>query len=294
MNRTNTQSVCNIKVEPTLDDDKSLATKSPVSSDRNHNLKEKEESGENFTVEMISEKDDTDPDKLMDDLLEPLCMNDLDEDGLLPELMTNSDLFGGISFEPLGVSSKVSQASSSMLDDDVSTLMTGDILELTTPDPDETYISQVDIIGRIMTCIHHESNPSMLRKAEIIVHECHVNHHRGDRRFKNLPGTIFERLVDLFGGPKFNEIYQRSQHYSPPHAFVQQMSGYPPVTDPTVPSMLELAVAYGLHMARTAGATENGEEMAKLVRRGAESLNTMNDSERCLFWDFMTIKPGKN
>lgn len=289
--QTNEQGVCNIKVEPALDDDKSLTANSPGSSDRNHTLKEKEETGEKCTLEMISEKDAMDPDILMDDLLEPLCIDDLDADGLLPELMTDSDMFGDI--DPLGLSSKVSHASSSTLDDDLSSLMTGEILELTTPGPDDALPSQVDIIGRIMACIHHEGDPVMLRKAEIVVHECQVHHNRGDRRFENLPGTIFERLVDLFGGPKFNEIYHRSQYYRPPRAFAQQMSGYPLMADPTLPSMLELAVAYGLHMARTAGATENGEEMAKVVRRGAASLNSMNNSERCLFWDFMTIKPGK-
>jgi len=140
------------------------------------------------------------------------------------------------------------------------------------------------VIGQLLTCIRRtEPDPYLVHQAEAIVNECHVLHHQGDRRYKNLNGSIFQRLIDLFDGPKFNDIFQRSQEYpSVSHVMTPPMSHLP--YDPTVPSMLELAIAYGLHISRTAN---KDDDVQLLVRKGAEALNSMSNTERRMFWDFM-------
>lgn len=304
--QTKTEAVGNIKAEsiPTVeDDDQSSAAETPIKSNMSHAVKKEdvkeEESDGKLTVAMPSDKDDMDTEKLMDDSLDPISLDDYDPDGLLPESFTSIDFFDNLplELEILELATTVSHdSSSSNVDDDLSALMKTDIIETPQkPNPYDALISKLDAIGRIMTCLHHNGS-AMLRPAEQIVYECQSRHHHGDRRYRDLPGTIFERLVHLFGSDKFKEIYRHSQHYSPPRDFVEQMSTRPSgtVTDPTVPTMLELAVAFGLHMARTEGGTEHGEKMAKLVRRSANSLNSMNDSERCMFWDFMTLKPASD
>ena len=270
-----------------LDNNKSLVSKCTL-NDVGLLLEQSDPMEGKLTIENIMEKDDgLDP---LDGLVYPLADFD-DDDMMIPE--ASSEWQGDELPETPVLATIVSQDSSSvgetggdLVEDDISLLMTGDLLEPDIPQPvvdrGAEMTAQVDVIGRIMACIHHtESDRRVVYQAEAIVHECHVNHHRGDRRFKNLSGSIFERFIAVFGGPKFNEIYHRSQDYSPPHLFARQMTA-----DPSVPTMLELAIAYGLHMARTTDGSEDRVE--QLVRHGAESLKSMSDAERCMFWDYMT------
>jgi len=143
---------------------------------------------------------------------------------------------------------------------------------------------EVDVISRIMTFLHHtEPDRRVVWQAEEIVRECQEKHHKGDRKFKNLPGTIMERLIRLLGADKFNQIYRCSQGINP------HFSAPPPATAGLVSSQLAIAIAYGIHIAST---SDGSESNAELVHNGVESLNSMTEADKQNFWSYISKQKG--
>lgn len=183
--------------------------------------------------------------------------------------------------------------------EDIVSLMTGELLEpqvpcsiINQPTSQPVLVAQQetddDSIRRIMSYIHHtEHNRELIYKADAMVQNCMRLHQKGKRQYRNnLNGKIFEGFIKLFGGPRFHEIYQQSQTFDMP-AIVPTLAA-------TGPTTVELAIAYGVHMARLDQAYYHGMEspspsaLSHIIHQGRETLNMMNDNERQMFWDFMT------
>jgi hypothetical protein len=140
---------------------------------------------------------------------------------------------------------------------------------------------QDDVIARLRGYIYHfEQDRQLALEAEEIVQDCIVQHQRGRQgKYRDLPRAICERLAQLFGDQKFNEIYHNSIHY---HFLPETALSAPP------PSTLHVAVAYGIHLARLDQATGGGRSQIDLIEHGVEALHSMNEQERNMFWGYIT------
>lgn len=192
----------------------------------------------------------------------------------------------------------------SLDDKDISNLLKGELLEPQTLRPvtpndgqavpsSSAFAAEADLIYRVMSCLHHvERDRKVTVQAEKIVQECQFHHGRGDKRYQNLARSIFDRLVQLLGAPKFNEIYHRA-HYVHPRGPPPPQPRYPPRFPPVEmqhcnkygPSNIELAIAYGIHIARS---TNGSEPTSEVVQHGMAALNSMTPKERVMFWNYMT------
>lgn len=187
---------------------------------------------------------------------------------------------------------------------DISTLLKGELLEPqafrpVTPNDGQAlspsaFAAEADLICRVISCLHFERDRKVTVQAEKIVQECQFHHGRGDKRYQNLARSIFDRLVQLLGAPKFNEIYHRA-HYMHPRGPPPPQARYPlrfPPVQPHCnigPSNIELAIAYGIHIARS---TNGSEPTSQVVQHGMVALNSMTPKERIMFWNYITSKQG--
>lgn len=153
---------------------------------------------------------------------------------------------------------------------------------------------QDDAIARIMGYLHYtEQDRHLVQRAEEIVRECHLQSQRGKKRKlrENLSGSIFERLVDLMGGPRFHEVYQNAMRFDPWAYAPPACYPYGYVVQACDPETLQVAIAYGMHIARLyrMDVQENDpESQLQLVQSGVESFISMNVRERQMFWNYAT------
>jgi hypothetical protein len=159
-----------------------------------------------------------------------------------------------------------------------------------------------DVIARIIVYIqHNEQDLQLVNQMEEIVRACTIKYRNPKcKKHQNLAGNIFEGLVQLFGGPRFHEIYQKAMtfnpnvhgycgDYAPPHDqhhHPSSLSSYRAVDVARTaagPSRMQLAIAYGMHLARF---QNNCEPPLEFVQAGVESLNSMTEQERQLFWQY--------
>ena len=274
-----------IKPTNSFDDDTSCISKSSL--DAVKLLLQEPTSLEGKMTIDIAEKDNFDA---LDDLLEPL--EDIDEE--LPEI-NETNLEEPPSFQNLPTcisqdSSSLEEMTVPLEDDDISTLMKAELIEPVVLPPFKTRLEQEapavdyhpDVISRILTYLYHtEPDRRVFYRADEIVRECRMHHQRGDRKYKNYPGAVFERFVKLFGGPKFHEIYHRSQGVDPRLYMQSHTSTF------TGSALVQLAMAYGIHLARTNASEPN----SGLVRHGVETLKSMTETEKHMFWNFI-MKQG--
>lgn len=164
-----------------------------------------------------------------------------------------------------------------------------------------------EVVACIMGYIYHtDPYRQFFSQADEIVRDCIVQHQRGKHKYQNLPGAIFERFVLLFGGQRFQEIYHNAhgyvfhpqQHQQYQH---QHQSAVPDTiasSNVAVPTELQLAIAYGVHLARLEQAstavrknskTEQPEAATpmELIEDGVDTLTTMSEKERKMFWNYM-------
>ncbi|CAB9529794.1 expressed unknown protein [Seminavis robusta] len=185
----------------------------------------------------------------------------------------------------------------SLEDDDVASLMNGEILEPkferpvtagwwdTRGAPPPT--GDTDLIRHMIGYLQHtERDQKVFLEADRIVRECHFNHHSGDHRFQNLAGCIFERLIKLLGADKFHDIYHRVKSYSY-RQYHDHHHQYPWSYVSGGPGILELGIAYGIHLART-HQDQSTERPLHVIQKGASTLYDMKEDERAMFWNYMT------
>lgn len=152
-------------------------------------------------------------------------------------------------------------------------------------------LPQDNTIARIVGYLHYtERDRHLVQRAEEVVRECHLQYQRGKKRkFRtNLNGAIFERLVGLMGGPRFNEVYHNSLSFDPSAYPGSQRYSAPPSCGQDT---LQVAIAYGMHIARLnqMDAQGNGPEaQRRLVQKGVEGFSSMNVEERQMFWNYIT------
>jgi hypothetical protein len=122
------------------------------------------------------------------------------------------------------------------------------------------------------------------RKAFHIVQGCYKRHKLGEKRFRDLNGTIFEALVEELG-VDLGKIFQASQSYSSPK--LDTFFDKPDSSAP--PSSVELAISYGVHMARMNPDLESFEDM---IREGAEEFKSMSEEELTGSWRSWVVNPS--
>jgi hypothetical protein len=122
------------------------------------------------------------------------------------------------------------------------------------------------------------------RKAFHVVQGCYRRHKLGEKRFRDLNGTIFEALVEELG-VDLGKIFQASQSYSSPKldTFFDK-----PADSSAPPSPVELAISYGVHMARMNPNLANFEDM---IRDGAEEFKSMSEEELSGSWRSWVVNP---
>jgi hypothetical protein len=147
-----------------------------------------------------------------------------------------------------------------------------------------------DSIHRIMVYLHYtEPDRRLVAYANGVIQNCITKHQK--QMLKNpgsnvkLSGKIFEELVRLFGG-KFSAIYRNAMVFSAPpqNSFKKIVHGNPR------PSMVELALAYGVHITRmyaSHGKAFSEAQDAKYVSQGAAYLTSLSENERRELWDFI-------
>jgi hypothetical protein len=121
------------------------------------------------------------------------------------------------------------------------------------------------------------------RKAFHVVQGCYKRHKLGEKRFRDLNGTIFEALVEELG-VDLGKIFQASQSYSSPK--LDTFFDTPDSSAP--PSSVELAISYGVHMARMNPDLENFEDM---IRDGAGEFKSMSEEELSGSWRSWVVNP---
>ena len=133
-----------------------------------------------------------------------------------------------------------------------------------------------------------------------VTSDCEMRHLRGENKYRHLPGSIFEKLVDHIGGESFGHIYHGARSFEHNRLKELNLLDEDPIEpeDTTVPSVLEIAVGYGLHLATThvepRGQEVNGDtpsqqkDLHAMVRHGAKIVTNMNEEERGMFWQYMT------
>ena len=204
-------------------------------------------------------------------------------------------------------------------EEDAWTMGKAPVSAISTPHHQEQH-AQLDTIARILGFLRHtEHDRELVHKAEEIVAECQWHHQRGQKRkFQNLSGAIFERFVLLFGGPRFQEIYQNAlrfdfaaanaaylhRHHSHhhPHYYHHHstMMAPPHTMSMEQPKTVEIAIAYGMHMARLdqmegnspSSSTSSSKSQKEVVQHGVEQFNSMTENERHMFWEYATRSQG--
>ena len=75
-----------------------------------------------------------------------------------------------------------------------------------------------EAVSRMLAYLHYtERDRQLVQQAHAIVQDCHEQHHIGKKRkYRNLSGAIFEHLIALLGGPRFNEVYKNAMTFCPP------------------------------------------------------------------------------
>ena len=184
----------------------------------------------------------------------------------------------------------------------------------------------MDSVGCILGFLHYtEPNRELVHQAQEIVRECHWESQHGRKRKykKNLSGAIFEEFVKLFGGLRFQEIYQNAlrfdfeaaerlmasrayQQSQQPHVRQHQHAQPPMMVHPSPststsvtgdhPGLVEIAIAYGMHMARldqmekeaTSKTSTSNKSRKEAVEEGAAQFHSMTNTERQVFWEFST------
>ncbi|CAB9508532.1 expressed unknown protein [Seminavis robusta] len=205
-----------------------------------------------------------------------------------------------------------------LMEDDIQTLLKSDIMDdnITTFRPKQTKTPALieeprateypvgaaaqpplpveDSIHRILLYLHYnEHDRTLVHHAQTIVQTCIAKHQKRTKNprssLKDLSGKIFEGWVNLFGGPRFHAYYRNAMAFTTPsHDYhsspVHEMYGrYAPTQHG--PHSLELAIAYGMHLARFPRAS--GQHVADQLREGMKAFNSMSEDERRMFWDYM-------
>lgn len=152
--------------------------------------------------------------------------------------------------------------------------------------------SQDNAIARIMGYLHHtERDRHLVQQAEEIVRDCYQQYQRGKKRkysCDNLSGTIFERLVGLMGGERFHEVFHNSMDFDT-YAQAPYIGAWQYAPPPS-PETMQVAIAYGIHIARLNQMNANypPESPLVLVQQGVAGFNAMNVEERRMFWNYST------
>lgn len=184
----------------------------------------------------------------------------------------------------------------------------------------------MDSVGRILAFLHYtEPNRELVHQAQEIVRECHWESQHGRKRKykKNLSGAIFEEFVKLFGGLRFQEVYQnalrfdfdaaerviasrRYQQSQQSHGHHHQHAHTPMMAHPSQsvtmsatgdhPGIVDIAIAYGMHMVRldqmengsTSKSPGSSKSRKEVVQEGAEKFHSMTNAERQMFWEYST------
>ena len=108
---------------------------------------------------------------------------------------------------------------------------------------------------------------SVLDKFEQVVAAAETKFASGQSKYSHLPGTILENLVDELGGDVFLRVYKESQSYkSSPDDKNKANSNNDSITavaaedkKMVVPTVIQAAVAYGVHMALLAKITATSQ-----------------------------------
>lgn len=138
-------------------------------------------------------------------------------------------------------------------------------------------LSMKSIIQILLYLDETSTERQKVRKAFHVVQGCYKRHKLGEKRFRDLNGSIFEALVEELG-VDLGKIFQASQSYSSPKL---DTFFHKPDSSTAPPSSVELAIAYGVHMARTNPDLENFEDM---IRNGAEEFKSTSDEELSMSW----------
>lgn len=271
---------------PHLEDDKSLASKSSIDAVLNTILQ-----GEGDPLDDDMVIDTADKDACFDDLVEPL--DDLEEEfsddtaSKLENVFSPEEKQGS----PQQIASSISHDSSTetvttLNEEEITSMLTGELLEpppIQRPGTPNDIHSEADFLNRVLGWLSRLETPEIVQQAETIVSECQCRHQKGDDGFSNLSGSIFDRLVQLLGAPKFNEIYRRSRCVDP-----RSYTATPHFASPSHgPKTIPLAIAYGIHLATSTNGSESPKE---LIKHGVTTLNSMSEKERAMFWAYMTKK----
>ena len=140
----------------------------------------------------------------------------------------------------------------------------------------------------------HDSTLETYATVQRIVSECSERHSTGSRKYKNLPGAIFEQAIKSIGGPEFQRLFDESQEKD------EKETRHPmPLTDSRdaskikSPSLVETAVGYGFHLARIHFLHDSGTNSTvhDLLQQGVDTVHRMSQVERVQFWKYMIETP---
>mmetsp|Transcript_9955 Transcript_9955/g.13130 ORF Transcript_9955/g.13130 Transcript_9955/m.13130 type:complete len:157 (+) Transcript_9955:149-619(+) len=113
-------------------------------------------------------------------------------------------------------------------------------------------------------------------------------HEKGVHRYRNLPGAVFERAVDVLGAVEFQRLFKASQQKlkNSPHP---KRTRVEEVGKASIPNLIETAVGYGFHLARIhfLHDSSNASNVHDILMQGVNTVNRMSEVERAQFWKYM-------
>jgi len=151
---------------------------------------------------------------------------------------------------------------------------------------------------------------ALIQKVQDAVEDCKNRHNKGEFKYMNLPGAIFERLVETVGGTDFWSMYKASQDFDHPRLhemgigsvseagsvcssddLSNNVSQLTTSSAPGLPNLLQVAVGYGFHLARLHLMEGTESNMQDLLVNGTNVVLEMKEEERYLFWKYMLESP---
>ena len=167
---------------------------------------------------------------------------------------------------------------------------------------------QMDVINRMLFYLDCETNcPYSIYRFQFrsIVEQCTNLHVQGiQKKFRHLPGAIFEQMIDVVGGSIFLSIYNAAKRLQ----YGRLNSGVGVETEIyagqpfTSPSVMQLAVGYGYCMAQSSTFKERmicpdlikTRGIKYIAEVGAQTVLNMSEETRSSFWSECILKNGNS
>lgn len=145
-----------------------------------------------------------------------------------------------------------------------------------------------------------EDRRGLLQVMEDVVDRCLEKHeNQSSSKYDNLPGAIFEDAVEELGGDVFTSIFKDSLAFHPQRRQAaailanQDDTSYLERSDPRLPNLLEVGLAYGFHLARLSLMDHGGtfDDIQSMLEHGASTVLNMREEERVVLHRYVVGSP---